>query len=155
MERKLDATQEVIIDQEQTIEKFRELVRHLQADILELRERGESQQREGESRESIGGSASPVMNLNVQLKSSTIKAHSRVSEGDQETSLRFSLCIYHIRCSLIPNLLFPIPSFYMYIACSLIPSLLPVLDFVLKPGHRVKSGSDLGMRLQLVFMSCG
>lgn len=91
MERKLDAAQEVIIDQEQTIEKFRELVRHLQADILELRERGESQQREGESRESIGGSASPVMNLNVQLKSSTIKAHSRVSEGDQETSLRFSL----------------------------------------------------------------
>lgn len=91
MERKLDAAQEVIIDQEQTIEKFRELVRHLQADILELRERGESQQREGESRESIGGSASPVMNLNVQLKSSTIKAHSRVSEGDQETSLHFSL----------------------------------------------------------------
>lgn len=154
MERKLDATQEVIIDQEQTIEKFRELVRHLQADILELRERGESQQREGESRESIGGSASPVMNLNVQLKSSTIKAHSRVSEGDQETSLCFSLHTTYGVASF-PIYFFPIPSFYMYIACSLIPSLLPVLDFVLKPGHRVKSGSDLGMRLQLVFMSCG
>ena len=126
MERKLDATQEVIVDQEQTIEKFRELVRHLQADILELRERGESQQRGGESRESIGGSASPVMNLNVQLKSSTIKAHSRVRETKNNQS---ALSLHGI------------------IGCSLIPSLLPDLDFVPQPGHIVKSGSDLGMRL--------
>ena len=70
----------MIIDQEQTIEKFRELVRHLQGDILELRERGESQQPEGGAREGIGGSASPVMSLNVQMKSSAIKAHSRVRQ---------------------------------------------------------------------------
>ena len=75
-ERKLEATQETIIDQQQTIEKFRDLVRHLQDDITELRERGEK---------SAGGGADSMaqsqtmMNLNVQLKS-TMKAHARVRE---------------------------------------------------------------------------
>ena len=143
MERKLDATQEVIVDQEQTIEKFRELVRHLQADILELRERGESQQRGGESRESIGGSVSPVMNLNVQLKSSTIKAHSRVRKTKNNQSAFFLHSI--IGCSHHHSLTVSIPSLLLlftpsFIDCSLIPSQLPDLDFV-------KSGSGLGTRL--------
>ena len=72
VERKLDAAQETIIDQQQTIEKFRELVRNLQSDLTDLRERGE---RSGDS--GSGVEAQAVMNLNVQLKSA-IKAHARV-----------------------------------------------------------------------------
>lgn len=74
-ERKLEATQETIIDQQQTIEKFRELVRHLQADITELRERGEKSTSGGG--DSMAQSQT-MMNLNVQLKSA-MKAHARVS----------------------------------------------------------------------------
>ncbi len=76
VERKLDAAQESIIDQQQTIEKFRELVRSLQSDISELRERGE--RGTGSSSGSGLEEAQRVMNLNVQLKS-TVKAHARVS----------------------------------------------------------------------------
>ncbi len=77
MERKLDAAQECIIDQQQTIEKFRELVHNLQSDLTELRERGE---RTGDSGTGGTGGADTqkVMNINVQLKSA-IKAHARVS----------------------------------------------------------------------------
>ena len=76
-ERKLEATQETIIDQQQTIEKFRELVRHLQDDITELREKGTKSTTSGGGGESVAQSQS-MMNLNVQLKS-TMKAHARVS----------------------------------------------------------------------------
>ena len=75
-ERKLEATQETIIDQQQTIEKFRDLVRHLQDDITELRERGEKSAGGGAD---IMAQSQTMMNLNVQLKS-TMKAHARVSE---------------------------------------------------------------------------
>ena len=75
-ERKLEATQETIIDQQQTIEKFRDLVRHLQDDITELRERGEKSA--GDGADSMAQSQT-MMNLNVQLKS-TMKAHARVRE---------------------------------------------------------------------------
>ncbi len=74
VERKLDAAQETIIDQQQTIEKFRELVHNLQSDLTDLRERGE---RAGDSGSS-GTDTQKVMNLNVQLKSA-IKAQARVS----------------------------------------------------------------------------
>ena len=40
MEMKLDASQETIIDQQQTIEKFRELVRGMQGEMGELRANG-------------------------------------------------------------------------------------------------------------------
>ena len=76
-ERKLEATQETIIDQQQTIEKFRELVRHLQDDITELREKGEKSSGGGSGGDSVAQSQT-MMNLNVQLKS-TMKAHARVS----------------------------------------------------------------------------
>ena len=39
LERKLDASQETIVDQQQTIEKYRELVRHLQVERERERER--------------------------------------------------------------------------------------------------------------------
>ena len=65
------------MDQQQTIEKFRDLVHHLQADVSELRQRGESQS-VGAQQEDASPSQS-VLSLNVQLKSSAIKAHSRVS----------------------------------------------------------------------------
>ncbi len=81
MERRFDAAQESIVDQQQTIEKFRELVRHLQAEIADLRQRGESLRVESPEE----GSAQPsqtVMSLS-QLKTSAIKAHSwvRGAEG--------------------------------------------------------------------------
>ena len=80
-ERKLEATQETIIDQQQTIEKFRELVRHLQDDITELRQKGEkSSGSGGEGGADSMAQSQTMMNLNVQLKS-TMKAHARVSES--------------------------------------------------------------------------
>ena len=90
-ERKLEATQETIIDQQQTIEKFRELVRHLQDDISELREKGEKSSGGGDG--GGGGTDSmaqsqTMMNLNVQLKS-TMKAHARVSESSLLLRTRF------------------------------------------------------------------
>ena len=63
------------MDQQQTIEKFRELVRHLQSDLTDLRERGE---RSGEGQRGSGVEAQAMMDINVQLKSA-IKAQSRVS----------------------------------------------------------------------------
>lgn len=87
MERKLEATQETIIDQQQTIEKFRNLVHNLNADLAECRNRGE---RSGEEEGQGAGSQSQaaMMSLNVQLKS-TIKTQSRVSGGS-----------LHITCTL-------------------------------------------------------
>lgn len=74
MERKLEATQETIIDQQLTIEKFRDLVHNLNADMAEYRSKGER------SGEGVGGdtqSQAAVMSLNTQLKSA-IKTQSRV-----------------------------------------------------------------------------
>lgn len=91
-ERKLEATQETIIDQQQTIEKFRELVHHLQDDITELREKGEKSTGGGDS----VAQSQTMMNLNVQLKSS-MKAHARVSQ----LHLRYgSLYVLHVRVRL-------------------------------------------------------
>ena len=88
-ERKLEATQETIIDQQQTIEKFRELVRHLQDDITELREKGEKSVGGGGGGEADSMAQSQtMMNLNVQLKS-TMKAHARVSESTPLLRTRF------------------------------------------------------------------
>ena len=89
-ERKQEATQETIIDQQQTIEKFRELVRNLQEDMRELREKG--------TKSTSGGGDSmaqsqTMMSLNVQLKS-TMKAHARVGT----TSVPVVLCIGRQPC---------------------------------------------------------
>lgn len=75
MERKLEATQETIIDQQQTIEKFRNLVHNLNADLAEYRSKGE---RLGEAAGGGGQPQAGMMNLNVQLKSA-IKTQARVS----------------------------------------------------------------------------
>lgn len=78
MKRKLEATQETLIDQQQTIEKFRNLVHNLNADVTEYRNKGE---RAGPEEGGGGGgvqSQAAMMNLNVQLKSA-IKTQSRVS----------------------------------------------------------------------------
>ena len=79
MERKLDATQETIVDQQQTIEKFRNLVHNLNSDLAELRSKGE---RAAEGREADSGdgtqSEAAMMNINVPSKS-FVKAQSRVS----------------------------------------------------------------------------
>lgn len=75
MERKLEATQEMIIDQQQTIEKFRDLVHNLNADLAEYRSKGE---RSGQGEAADTQSQAAMMNLNVQLKSA-IKTQSRVS----------------------------------------------------------------------------
>ena len=73
MERKLEATQETIIDQQQTIEKFRDLVHNLNADLAEYRSKGER----SEGGASNAQSQAAVMNLNVQLKSAS-KTQARV-----------------------------------------------------------------------------
>ena len=99
LERRLDASQESIVDQQQTIEKYRELVRHLQvrakimcvserhitlscclqADITELRQRPQD---EGDNKVSLLGpdtaGARPDSML-TQLKTTTVKTYSRVS----------------------------------------------------------------------------
>ncbi|XP_064382819.1 dynactin subunit 1-like isoform X2 [Halichondria panicea] len=49
VERKLNAAQEIIIDQQQTIKKFRELVHNLQSDLTDLRECGERARDSGSS----------------------------------------------------------------------------------------------------------
>ena len=76
MEQKLEAAQETIVDQQQTIEKFRDLVRNLNADLKDLRsskvERGGS----AEKLESNESKAS-VTSLTAQLKSA-VKAQARV-----------------------------------------------------------------------------
>jgi len=77
MEQKLDAAQETIVDQQQTIEKFRELVRNLNADLKDLRD---NKREKGVSEEKIAvESKTSIANLNVQLKSA-VKAQARVRE---------------------------------------------------------------------------
>jgi predicted nucleic acid-binding Zn-ribbon protein len=88
-ERKLEATQETIIDQQQTIEKFRELVRHLQDDITELRERGEKSAGGGGGGADSMAQSQTMMNLNVQLKS-TMKAHARVRKATHSLEICLS-----------------------------------------------------------------
>ncbi len=83
MERKLEAAQETIVDQQQTIEKFRELVHNLTTDLTDLRSKGERTEGGGGGGGGGGGdgssqSQSPMMNINLQLKSA-IKAQSRVT----------------------------------------------------------------------------
>ncbi len=77
MERKLEATQETLIDQQQTIEKFRDLVHNLNADLAEYRSRGERSVEESGGGGDAHSSQAAVMNLNVQLKSAA-KTQSRV-----------------------------------------------------------------------------
>lgn len=77
MEMKLDASQETIVDQQQTIEKFRELVRGMQGEMGELKAKGEKKL----SEETIP-QTQVMMNLQTQLKSSAMKQTSRVSECD-------------------------------------------------------------------------
>lgn len=78
VELKLDAAQETIVDQQQTIEKFRELVRHLQSDLADLRERGErSGERSDEARRGSGVDTQAMMDISSQMKSA-FKAQSRV-----------------------------------------------------------------------------
>lgn len=72
----MEATQETIIDQQQTIEKFRDLVHNLNADMAEYRSKGE---RSGEGPGNTQSQAA-MMNINVQMKSA-IKTQSRVSEN--------------------------------------------------------------------------
>ena len=74
MEMKLDASQETIVDQQQTIEKFRELVRGMQGEIGELRAKGEQR-----AAEDTVPQAQAMMSLQTQLKSSAMKQTSRVS----------------------------------------------------------------------------
>ena len=74
MEMKLDASQETIVDQQQTIEKFRELVRGMQGEIGELRAKGEQR-----AAEDTVPKAQAMMSLQTQLKSSAMKQTSRVS----------------------------------------------------------------------------
>lgn len=77
MERKLEATQETLIDQQQTIEKFRNLVHNLNADLAEHRNKGEKSVAGEGSVEDAAQSQAAMMNINVQLKSA-IKTQSRV-----------------------------------------------------------------------------
>ncbi len=77
MERKLEATQETIIDQQQTIEKFRNLVHSLNADLAEYRSRGEKAGEGGGAEGTSSQSQAAMMNINTQLKSA-IKTQSRV-----------------------------------------------------------------------------
>jgi dynactin 1 len=75
MEMKLDASQETIVDQQQTIEKFRELVRGIQGEIGELRAKGEQR-----ATEDAAPQAQAMMSLQTQLKSSAMKQTSRTVE---------------------------------------------------------------------------
>ena len=70
----MDAAQEIIVDLQQTIEKFRELVKNQQATIEELRQKGTSRQQH-----KLDAHSHAVLSLNHQLKSTSMKAHSRVS----------------------------------------------------------------------------
>ena len=76
MEMKLDASQETIVDQQQTIEKFRELVRSMQGEMGELKAKGE---RERPSEETTPQTQA-MMSLQTQLKSTAMKQTSRVSD---------------------------------------------------------------------------
>ena len=75
MEMKLDASQETIIDQQQTIEKFRELVRSMQGEMSDLRAKGEKER----AIEGIAPQAQAMISLQSQLKSTSMKQTSRVS----------------------------------------------------------------------------
>ena len=75
MEMKLDASQETIVDQQQTIEKFRELVRSMQGEMSELRAKGEKER----TSEGVAPQAQAMMSLQSQLKSTAMKQTSRVS----------------------------------------------------------------------------
>lgn len=78
MERKLEATQETIIDQQQTIEKFRALVHNLNTDLAECRNRGERSGEGGGTSSSSQSRESSMASLSMQLKS-VVKTQSRVS----------------------------------------------------------------------------
>lgn len=74
-ERRVEASQEVIVDLQQTIEKFRDLVRNQQTDILELRQKGAS-----ERGQELASQSEAIQSLNRQLQATTVKAHSRTME---------------------------------------------------------------------------
>ena len=69
----MEASQEVIVDLQQTIEKFRDLVHNQQTDILELRQKGAS-----ERGQELASQSEAIQSLNRQLQATTVKAHSRV-----------------------------------------------------------------------------
>ncbi|XP_003384705.1 PREDICTED: dynactin subunit 1-like [Amphimedon queenslandica] len=73
LEQKLDASQETIVDQQKTIDKFRDLVRHLQTDLTELRKQPKEEQGEVESTPSIVSSETMLS----QIKTSAVQAYSR------------------------------------------------------------------------------
>ena len=85
MEMKLDASQETIVDQQQTIEKFRELVRGMQGEMGELKAKGERERVTEDTPQ-----AQAMMSLQSQLKSTAMKQTSRVScmhETDLQSEL--------------------------------------------------------------------
>ena len=70
----MDAAQEIIVNLQQTIEKFCELVKNQQATIEELQQKGASRQQH-----ELDAHSHAILSLNRQLKSTSMKAHSRVS----------------------------------------------------------------------------
>jgi len=85
----VDAAQEVIVDLQQTIEKFRELVKNQQATIEELQHKGASRQQH-----ELDAHSHAVISLNRQLKNSSMKAHSRVSASQPNTLIKLHTIFY-------------------------------------------------------------
>ena len=75
---RLEASQETIIDQQQTIEKFRELVHNMQSEMSELKARGEK--KISKDTATPHEAAQAVISLQSQLKSSAMKQTSRVRD---------------------------------------------------------------------------
>ena len=92
LERRIEASQEVIVDLQQTVEKFRELVRNQQSDIVELKQKEESQKDQGLEEQSEA-----LHSLNRQLQATAIKAHSRVRQQYIHTYVHTHeyVCVLH------------------------------------------------------------
>nr|WAW84814.1 dynactin 1 [Halisarca dujardinii] len=100
LEHRIEASQEVIVDLQQTVEKFRELVRSQQGSIVELKQKEEeSQKGQGEEEHSKA-----FHSLSRQLQATTIKAHSRTIEFELR-KLEAQQAAEHIKLlkSFMPN----------------------------------------------------
>lgn len=127
-ERKVDAAQEIIVDLQQTIEKFRELVKNQQATIEELQQKGATRQQH-----ELDTHSHAVLTLNRQLKSTSMKAHSRTIEFELR-KLEAQQSMEHIELlkSFMPNSFLTSGGDYdAILSLMLLPRLLFKADLIL------------------------
>ncbi|RKP34142.1 dynein associated protein-domain-containing protein, partial [Dimargaris cristalligena] len=74
LQKKLEASDETMVDYEATIQQFRQLVQNLQSDLSDLRSRQAEQQTEAQE---LTSQSQAMLSLNMQLQSTVMKAQAK------------------------------------------------------------------------------